>query len=437
MARVFISILGTTNYEPCTYEFQGTIGARETRFVQEATVSLCCQDWTGSDRILIFTTDEAEKKNWLDDGHVDSATKKPIKQEGLKSRLTSLRLKAPIRNVPIPEGKSEKEIWTIFQTIFNNIDEGDDIIFDITHSFRSLPMLVLVVLNYAKVLKKVSLKGIYYGAFEVLGSLSDVKRLPSESRRVPVFDLTDFDRLLEWTQAIGVFLRSGDAQFAVDLARAETGQILRETKGTDEEAKQLKLVADKLGAFTRDVSTCRGLALSNDIKELRQALTQSQGGNMNSPLNPLLKQLSDRLAVFSGDRIKDAIHIVEWCVEHNLIQQGYTILRECLIDYVCSGYRIDLSDFPAREQVEKAIGQDLNMWHNHLRLKRKSGVGTVETFFLTIFQDKLDLLKLFDKLFRLRNDINHAGIRKKPDPANRLIQELSALIEEVKRLLLE
>jgi len=42
----------------------------------------------------------------------------------------------------------------IFRTIFDEIDENDEIIFDVTHSFRYLPMLVFIVINYARVVKK-------------------------------------------------------------------------------------------------------------------------------------------------------------------------------------------------------------------------------------------------------------------------------------------
>lgn len=39
--------------------------------------------------------------------------------------------------------------------------EGDEIIFDITHSFRSIPMLAITIMNYAKVLKNCKLKEVY------------------------------------------------------------------------------------------------------------------------------------------------------------------------------------------------------------------------------------------------------------------------------------
>ncbi|WP_207679589.1 TM1812 family CRISPR-associated protein [Desulfonema magnum] len=68
MAKAYLSFLGTNDYIPCIYT-DGNREVSDIRFVQEATLELCCREWGDEDRILIFTTDEAYKANWLDDGH--------------------------------------------------------------------------------------------------------------------------------------------------------------------------------------------------------------------------------------------------------------------------------------------------------------------------------------------------------------------------------
>lgn len=218
MAKVFLAFLGTNDYLPCTY-YAAAGEVAGVRFVQEATVQLFCQEWQEADRILILTTAEARRKNWVDDGHLD--------REGLKSRLNKLSLKAPIRRVPIPEGKNEEEIWQIFQTLFEQLEEGDEVVFDITHALRHIPMLALAALNYAKVLKGLRLRGIYYGAFEVLGSIREAEKLPVAERRVPIFDLAAFDALLDWGVALDRFLGAGDAAPLADLAQRSVKPVRR------------------------------------------------------------------------------------------------------------------------------------------------------------------------------------------------------------------
>ena len=44
-----------------------------------------------------------------------------------------------VKEVPIPEGRSEEELWQIFDICVAQVAEGDQIILDVTHGFRSLP----------------------------------------------------------------------------------------------------------------------------------------------------------------------------------------------------------------------------------------------------------------------------------------------------------
>lgn len=54
----------------------------------------------------------------------------------------------------IPEGRNEQEMWEIFQKVYGQMHEGDELYIDLTHAFRYLPMLVLVLSNYAKLIGK-------------------------------------------------------------------------------------------------------------------------------------------------------------------------------------------------------------------------------------------------------------------------------------------
>ena len=108
MSKLYLSFLGTNNYVSCIYYQEGGEEVSDVRFVQEATVKIYCKDWGKTDRIRIFTTDEAYKKNWLDGGQT-SDDGRPL--AGLKSCLETLNQRADIQNVPIPDGKNEQEIW--------------------------------------------------------------------------------------------------------------------------------------------------------------------------------------------------------------------------------------------------------------------------------------------------------------------------------------
>jgi len=103
----------------------------------------------------------------------------------LASRLNG---KTTLRPISIPDGKDEAEIWGIFETLTQNVNEGDSIVFDITHAFRSIPFLAMIAVSYLRAAKGIELNAIVYGAYDA--------RIDDKS---PVFNLTPFVTLLDWT----------------------------------------------------------------------------------------------------------------------------------------------------------------------------------------------------------------------------------------------
>lgn len=438
MASVFISVLGTTDYVECNYISPDTDVTCLSRFVQEATVLMNCSGWAETDRILIFTTEDAEKRNWLDNGQTDRKTQQPRNQEGLYSRLKHLSLKPSIENIRIPEGKTIDEIWSIFNLILGRLNPSDEVIFDITHSFRSIPMLVMVILNYAKVTKRVALNGIYYGAMESLGNLSEVEKMPLLERKVPIFDLSAFDELLDWSVAVERFLESGDGNMVSRLASKKAKLIRKAKKAQDDGADAMARIAAAIETFSGAISTCRGKLINQSVKNLKHSIEVGKKSEIAPALVPLLDHLDERLQVFSGDAVDDGLRAVEWCVEHNLIQQGFTILREFMINYVCKGFNVDPSDQQERDRIENAIRKDVDTWKKDQQRKRKVKV-TLDLIELPLdlFPQDSELLDMFNRLFGLRNDINHAGMRLDPKPAKTLRNELHELVSKMNRLILE
>ncbi len=98
MAKAFISFLGTGNYTNCRYSFKNEAG-RVVKYVQEDIVSRFCTDWNREDEIRIFTTDEAKKLNWDDNGHKQkgSEEKRQIINTGLGKRLENMILNPSVK----------------------------------------------------------------------------------------------------------------------------------------------------------------------------------------------------------------------------------------------------------------------------------------------------------------------------------------------------
>jgi CRISPR-associated Csx2 family protein len=431
MARVYISFLGTTDYLECHYYGDGFETAKPVRFVQEATIVANCASWSSEDRIVIFTTVDAEKKNWRDNGHINHKTRQVQEQEGLQSCLAKLELSVPFFNRPIPEGHTEDQVWEIFQLVFGALQPGDEVVFDITHAFRSIPLLAIVVLQYAKIMRKVSLKGIYYGAFEALGQMA--REIPFEDRRAPIVDLTSLSSLMDWSIATDRFLESGDVKSAGALARAGVHGILKETGGANEAAQAIKKLGVSLEKFSKMLSTCRGPEISSATQDLKRKADKCKGIDLPEAFQPLFDKIQERLESFSGDSLRDGLAAVRWCADHNLIQQGFTILEEILISYIVIGVGHDQHDETVRNIASQAftiLRKDLietpELWYKPSQENPDTALKIIN-FIL----NHKGLDKIGHELQPIRNDLNHAGFGKQKRPLNKADQ----FAKDLKRLL--
>lgn len=445
MANVFISLLGTNNYKTCSYFFGESYETkvfekRDIRFVQEATIEHFCSEWTAEDRIFIFATPKAYELNWCDNGHRDRKTNTPIPQEGLGTRLAAMNLSPKVCCILIPEGKNPQEIWEIFEIIFQNLRHNDRIVFDITHALRSIPLLVLVILNYAKVVGGVSLNRIVYGAFETLGESGHVEAIPLEQRNAPIFDLTPFAELLDWTQAIDQFVRSGNANKAVELTKRNLEASGLKIRGKDRAHPLVKL-AEALEEYVIDISTCRGTKITKNVQNLKEILKSEELSELPKPFKPLLETITQELRDFKGEQLQDGITAAQWCYDHNLIQQGFTILQESLITHIITTYGksfdLDSLETNHRTLVNRAM---------HGAVKRRQGsqsvVGeadekpkTLDQNFERVIEElekfflgNDELLKMYQNLTQHRNDLMHCGYRTGPMSGEKFREKLKECV---------
>jgi len=116
----------------------------------------------------------------------------------------------------IPFGRDEQEQISILRQMADLVEKGDRVSMDITHGFRSLPMLGLTSAMFLKQLKGATVDGIYYGALDM-----------TDTSGTPVLRLDGLLLLTDWLAAISAFRVSGDyGLFAPFLGDADTGNAL-------------------------------------------------------------------------------------------------------------------------------------------------------------------------------------------------------------------
>jgi CRISPR-associated DxTHG motif protein len=327
----------------------------------------------------------------------------------------------------LPDATSEEDIWEVFNRLSDTFNEDDEVIFDITHSFRSLPMIFTILLQYLKVTKRVRVRGVYYGAIEKLGPVYKVKAMPMEERNVPIVDLTSFFNLYDWTAAIQNFLRFGSATELKTLAEQVYKPILRDTRGQDETARLIRGTVNELDRFATATHFARGQELaelriaSNIVQPLRQ-ITEEKN-DLLPPLKPVFKRLEAHFSAYPDADLLNGLRAVSWCIEHEQWQQGITLLQEAII----SNYAACLPDsvhktgddgvkisgakaqrIYRRDFVSKLFNVASNpkiteeQWGDELKRHKSEADELLEGVSPIIIDN-------FGRLSQIRNSINHGG----------------------------
>ncbi|MCQ2258599.1 MAG: TIGR02221 family CRISPR-associated protein [Bacteroidaceae bacterium] len=406
--KVFISFLGYSKYSPCFY-CKDSYKSQCVSYIQEATIEYIntLSQWTDNDVALILLTKGAEMKNWVDNGHVDFRTKETIAGEGLQSRLKGMGL--PLRIKPIkelPDGNNENEIWEIFSRVYEELLDGDEVYFDLTHGFRYLPMLALVLGNYAKFLKRITVRHLSYGNFE--GRNTD-------TNEAQIIDLMPLTNLQDWTFAAASFLENGNVSPLAKLSESTYLPLLKASKGHDESAKALRNFTESLKECVEDFQTCRGLNIERgkNINSLKDSIKQVEE-NVIIPLKPVVKQIDSAIEPFDPkENIDNGFHAAQWCLDNGLYQQAATILQENVVSFFSDRHDIAIDDEKGRHLINSAFAilfnnlqEDEEEWQVADEDKDK---------IREILSDELirnkDVFNTFNNLSEVRNDINHSGMR--------------------------
>ena len=218
--KVLVSFLGRTGkpgegYRRAAYRFNGE------KWPPVAYFGLELARREAVDRLVLFGTPgsmwdlllaDHAGLNDVTEAHMelmDAAQQRRVTQEQLET-LQPLIERAVGRDVVlrlIGEAQSVEEQIGVLTSMAAALAPEDDLILDVTHGFRHLPMLALAAAAYLSRVRRVKIAGIYYGAAEMADC--------------PVLELSGFLDVLEWVQALAAYDASGNlGQFAEPLRRA-------------------------------------------------------------------------------------------------------------------------------------------------------------------------------------------------------------------------
>ena len=407
-----ISFLGLSKYEETTY--LSPIGSEKvtTPFFQEALVEFYHPETLYvllTKTVEKFIPEKASESNW----------------EALQKRLQGKVRLQPIKN--IPERNSPEDIWSIFQQVTNCLQDGDSVIFDITHSFRSVPVVALIAVSYLRVVRNVKIEGLLYGAFEAKNK---------ETNETPTFDLLPIVSLLEWTTATDQFIQTGNGEALASLLHSSNST-------TENLAASIKGIAQGL-QLLRPMDVMRESALLPDrIKEATPIISQSV-----PPFESLLERVEKDYGKFglanpeeytanSKFSLIRQLKMIEWYAEKGQTVQALSLAREWLPSLLCYHFELDPLDKPNRDEIELLLAGGTG--------KGSEGVPGRKSTYLDQWLEiskktRTQLTNLWggqSNLAKLRNDVLHAGFRKNPKSAKKILDETDEIIKILNTIAIE
>jgi CRISPR-associated DxTHG motif protein len=410
MPTFLLTFLGTGNYHPCQYQMDEITISENTPFFSVALAA-----FLKPDRVISLQTKQAAEKHG----------------QALAGDLAKHELDH--QPVDIPEGKSEAELWQIFDALTQHIPEDCTLHLDITHSLRSLPILGLIALNYLRVTRRVKIGGLHYGAWEARNTGSGI---------APAFDLTPFLALLDWTAAADQFFSTGSAKRLAERL-TQTHQMIWRNRGgqSDEELpRQLKSLARDLEDTSSSLLFLRTGHLQASTERLAARLQEarSEVAAHASPFLELLNPVKEQLTRFNNTDLDTLRNLVAWLAEREQIAASLTLASEWLTSYVMVKCGVDnhYTNYQARKPYSLAISKleqpDMDIEEDETG---KAALEALSRLQRTLSEaDLAALSKIAGTIRSARNDLNHAGFNDHPALACALCQRANEVAQKLCQL---
>lgn len=228
-----VAFLGTGDYQPTSYhDAEQPHRVVRTRYCVRALAEL-----VDAREIVIFATAEARSKHGA----------------GLAAALAEASLPSP-RWETVPRGQDDRELWSLFEVLVRALRApgAPHVVLDVTHGFRAQPFFAAAAVAFVRALQGdegARSMSVRYGAFDA----------KSEDDRTPIWDLTPFLDVLEWTTALRTFLSTGTSEEVAALAAPLGSALARDWAqgGRQGDRPSLDRLAAALREFGDDLTALR------------------------------------------------------------------------------------------------------------------------------------------------------------------------------------
>lgn len=214
------------------------------------------------------------------------------------------------------------------------LSTGDELIVDVTHSFRSLPITIMNLLLYLKNVssKNIKFSHIYYGMIE----------MNKEYGYAPIVDLKKILKLNDWIVGAMAFKQYGNAYQIAGLLQQED---------TD--------VTNRLKHFSDVMNLNHLCAISLETQSLRALMKKDFDSMLPEMIvKPVVK---DFLNNFKGTEQYPALfqyQLAQWQFRHMNYTAALISLQESILSYACQTAKYNSSDKDERQHIKDMICDD-------------------------------------------------------------------------------
>lgn len=261
--------------------------------------------------------------------------------------------------VEIPFGMNDAEVWQIFQTIVSLPLRETELILDITHGFRAIPIAVfLAALYFQAVREDVKVLDVLYGNLEAKDPQTGV---------APVVHLQAYLDMNEWIGAANRFIHYGDGDLLYQKLFANFSND-----------PALQPFLNSLKNFTDNLQLNLVSQITPTAERLRTTLTKEAKKTLlsfspYSLLHPfILQQLNS--FVEKDSEWKQQWKVAKWFFANRQYTQSLIVLRETLLTFTCQLLNLPPANKDNREKKAGYLHTYLIHRHENDLLAKKYGL---------------------------------------------------------------
>jgi hypothetical protein len=301
MRKIYIAFLGKgqqNGYSEAVYELNGKKASR-TRFVQAAEIELYGINYF--DKVIIVATEASKKSSY----------------KGIIDALNTINFDTDIVTpLIISEDMSSEGQWKWFEQILQHIEHGDELTVDLTHGYRSIPIVLSTAIYFLQKARAIRLNAVYYGAYE-------------QNREItPIVDMKDFYLINEWAEGVSRLVEDADARKIAMLSN-ESKSFKISSLNDPVLINALKELTD----FIRNVDV-------HHIPERAQntiQLIQSREKEISQTERILLRLIIEKfdslaspipVSGYTHKYFAVQLEIIRLLLDHHLYMQAFTVMRE-------------------------------------------------------------------------------------------------------------